>query len=671
MNGWQLQCPSNPDSSVAGSAGTFGQLASLLQSDGIPVAFFNNCVYGQDVPIEVLAQQLNAYIATLSFSDGSPLTQLDLVAHSMGGLIARAYLAGLQSDGSVVPPLTPKVRKFIELATPNFGSFQAHLFTSTQTGEMLPGSPFLWNLATWNQRLDDLRGVDALAVIGNGGPIGTQANQSDGLVSLSSGSLGFTRPDARTRIVPYCHVPIAFPLTLFLTCTGAGIANVDGPSHLSAQVVRSFLAGTSDWMSVGTPPIQDPYLSRLGGIFFAASQTSGQTITDLTQASFAGTALSSGGATGAVFYNEFLSGSGTFQAVSTSLNAVNCGPFTEPAGFYTAYRCKSGPQISSVGPITAGSLARIVPSGGPITIGGSGFGTQCSSCKVVMNPGAVPLSVSAWTDQAVTASLPAYSGAIQIVVSASAGSDSITFVASAPTGSILLTSVTNSASSAPGAIAPGEIVTIKGSGLGPSTGVLFSVNPATGKVDTTLGGTRVSFGGIFAPITYASATQVNAIVPYEVAGQPQITMQVSYQGNSSAGTTLSVANASPAVFTFNSTGSGQAVAANQDYSYNGSSSPATAGSYVTIYFTGGGQTTPAGTTGGVNGSSLKNLATTTVTVGGIPATVQFSGAAPTFVDGVCQLNIQLSPNTPSGPAQPVVITIDGVSGPTTATLAVQ
>src|SRR6516162_8235529 len=36
MNGWQLSCPPNPDSSVAGSASTFGQLASLLQGDGVP-----------------------------------------------------------------------------------------------------------------------------------------------------------------------------------------------------------------------------------------------------------------------------------------------------------------------------------------------------------------------------------------------------------------------------------------------------------------------------------------------------------------------------------------------------------------------------------------------------------------------------------------------------------
>ncbi|MBV8845751.1 MAG: hypothetical protein JO307_23330, partial [Bryobacterales bacterium] len=271
MNGWQLSCPSNPDSTVAGSAGTFGQLASLLQSDGIPVLFFNNCVYGQDVPIETLAAQLNTYISTLTFTDGTAVTQVDLVAHSMGGLIARAYLAGLRSTGATFPPLLLKVRKLIELATPNFGSFQAHLFSSTQTSEMLPGSSFLWSLATWNQRRDDLRGVDALAIIGNAGAQ-PQSNASDGLVSLTSASLGFARTDERTRIVPYCHVTPSGLIVFAVACSGQGIADINSPSHLSAMIVRSFLADTPDWKSLGTPPSQDKYLSQQGGIYFAAVQ---------------------------------------------------------------------------------------------------------------------------------------------------------------------------------------------------------------------------------------------------------------------------------------------------------------------------------------------------------------------------------------------------------------
>jgi len=235
---------------------------------------------------------------------------------------------------------------------------------------------------------------------------------------------------------------------------------------------------------------------------------------------------------------------------------------------------------------------------------------------------------------------------------------------------ITISGVTNSASGQTGAVAPGELIAIYGSGLGPASGLPFTVDPVTGGVDTTLGGTRVLIGSVAAPITYASDGQINAIVPYEMAGQSQVTVEVQYQSRS-ASQTVSIANAAPGAYTLNSSGSGQAAALNQDYSINGPSKPAAKGSYVTIYFTGGGQTNPGGVTGSVTGSVLKWLTQgISVTVGNQPATVTFDGSAPTFVDGVDQLNIQLSPNTPSG-AQAVVITVGGVSSPSTATISVQ
>jgi uncharacterized protein (TIGR03437 family) len=239
------------------------------------------------------------------------------------------------------------------------------------------------------------------------------------------------------------------------------------------------------------------------------------------------------------------------------------------------------------------------------------------------------------------------------------------------TGSAMfLTSLTNSASGAGGAIAPGELVTIKGGMLGPATGVSFTTNP----VATMLGGTQVSFGGLAAPIVYASATQINAIVPWEVAGQSQVNLLVQYAGASATIPAVPVANAAPGVFTFDSTGVGQAVAANQDYSYNGPTNPAEAGSYVTVYFTGGGVTNPPGVTGSVSGTVLRYLTqfpSVTATVGGVPATVTFAGAAPGLVDGVCQLNIQLSASTPAGNALPLVIAVGGQRSTAAATLSVR
>ena len=236
---------------------------------------------------------------------------------------------------------------------------------------------------------------------------------------------------------------------------------------------------------------------------------------------------------------------------------------------------------------------------------------------------------------------------------------------------ITINSVTNAASSAGGPIAPGEIVSIKGASLGPAAGVQFAVDPGSGTVAPLLAGTRVLFGGFAAPILYASSTQVNAIVPYEIAGQSQIVVQVEYQGVMSTGMTLQVASAAPGLFTLNFAGSGQAAALNQDGVVNGPSNPAAKGSYLSIYFSGGGETSPPGTTGSVTGLTLKYLThNVSVTVGGQAATVTFAGAAPTLVDGVGQLNIRLAGNAQPGLAQPVVVTIDGIDSPATATLSI-
>jgi uncharacterized protein (TIGR03437 family) len=247
----------------------------------------------------------------------------------------------------------------------------------------------------------------------------------------------------------------------------------------------------------------------------------------------------------------------------------------------------------------------------------------------------------------------------------------LTVIASSPPA-VAVSSIVNAASGSEGAIAPGQIVTIKGTGLGPVSGVSFSVSQSTNTIATTLAGVRVLFGGVPAPITYASSGQINAIVPYEIAGRTIVPFQVEHQGGVSAGQNLLVAPAAPAAFTFNSTGTGTAVAANQDGSFNGPTNPAVKGSYLTIYFTGGGQTNPAGATGTVTGAVLKRLQqVTTVTVGGETATVLFAGAAPGLVDGVGQLNIQLSPNTPSGSVVPLVIRVGSAESSGTAFISVR
>ena len=496
LNGFQAVC-TDTASTLTASVDTFGEFASLLQADGAAVAFFNNCTYG-DISIEQLAGQLNNYIAGLQYTDGTPVSQVDLVAHSMGGLIARAYLAGKgQSSGVFSPPASPKVRKLVEIATPHFGSFQAGDI-GTQESEMARGSQFIWDLATWNQGQDDLRGVDALAIIGNAGTYGSTNNASDGVVSLTSGSLGFAQPDQRTRVVPYCHVTPGFLTGLGMSCyNNQGIADINDPSHLSAQIVRSFLADTAAWQSVGTTPAQDQYLSKYGGMVVDDVNSSDQYVTPPSV--LWGSVPLTAGAAGHLYYDDMVSGTGSF-AFGTS----TCGPFTEPTGFYSAVRCKIAPAVYSVGPLLS-VPGRVVQAGTMITIAGVGFGAQrCSACQVLAAPpgsttGYV-LPVSSWTDQAISASfMPAtmpnltIPGLVTIYVQLSSSAwDSINIMAaSASTIAVAPTSL-QFAYTVGGAVPASQSTQITSSGGGTLTwsalasAPWLSVAPASGTAPSTV-----------------------------------------------------------------------------------------------------------------------------------------------------------------------------------------
>lgn len=233
----------------------------------------------------------------------------------------------------------------------------------------------------------------------------------------------------------------------------------------------------------------------------------------------------------------------------------------------------------------------------------------------------------------------------------------------------LIGAVTNAATNQTGAVAPGELVAIYGSGLGPAQTVPFQVNGA-GLVDTQLAGTEVLFNGVAGPVIYTSATQVSAIVPYGVSGN-SVQMVVQYQGLSTAPVSVPLAATAPGIFSADGSGRGGAAARNQDGSLNNSGSPAAGGSIVTFYATGEGLTAPAGVDGKIAGGVLpKPIATVTVTIGGVPATVQFAGGAPNGVAGVMQVNVTVPSLLPPGSAA-LSITAGAASSPPGVTLAVR
>lgn len=208
-------------------------------------------------------------------------------------------------------------------------------------------------------------------------------------------------------------------------------------------------------------------------------------------------------------------------------------------------------------------------------------------------------------------------------------------------------SVVNSASSVGGSIAPGEIVTIYGSGLGPAAPV--SAKPdANGNFNTQpLAGTTVSFGGLNGVVLYTSATQVSAIVPYgvQVAVNYNTDVTVTYQSQSFTAAGLPVAGSVPGIFTANSAGFGEAAAVNQNGTINSPANPAKLGSIISVYVTGEGQTNPAGVDGKAAVQPFPQpVLPITATMAGQQVGVAYAGGAPGYVAGLMQMNLQIPAN---------------------------
>ncbi len=150
-------------------------------------------------------------------------------------------------------------------------------------------------------------------------------------------------------------------------------------------------------------------------------------------------------------------------------------------------------------------------------------------------------------------------------------------------------------------------------------------------------------------------------IPWEFEGLNNVAMKVSLGDFSSAVYDVQLATTSPAAFERNDA-SGRLMAAVVDPTLGvvETGNPTPKGSTVQIYCNGMGPVDTPQSSG--EPSSTQSLSRTrdlpTVTIGGRPATVQFSGLAPGFV-GLYQVNVDVPQDAPSG-AQPVVITIRGV-----------
>lgn len=232
--------------------------------------------------------------------------------------------------------------------------------------------------------------------------------------------------------------------------------------------------------------------------------------------------------------------------------------------------------------------------------------------------------------------------------------------------------VVNGATFESGPVAPGEIVSLFGSATGPPTAAgLQLTNPRL--VSNSLQGVQVYFDGVPAPVLYASAGQVNVVVPDAIANQSTTQLQLEYLGVLSNPVTLRVASTAPGVFSITGSGQGPGAILNaRDGTVNSAVNPAARGDWVSIFATGAGVTTPASIDGFVASAPLPvPTAAVSVAMGGFPCQVNFVGAAPGLVSGVLQINAQVPAGVSPGNAVPVQLSIGTANSLPSVTLAVQ
>jgi uncharacterized protein (TIGR03437 family) len=252
-----------------------------------------------------------------------------------------------------------------------------------------------------------------------------------------------------------------------------------------------------------------------------------------------------------------------------------------------------------------------------------------------------------------------------------------------------LTSIQDAASYQSGPIAPGSWIAVYGSNLTDTTqgndGTNFpfatcsacnvlnqplpmGIDGAAFSFDTP--GQTLSVPGRF---SYVSPGQLNVQIPWELTGQTTATVKSIVNYTYSPEVTFTFAEYSPGFYQV-PIGSANAAGENPDYSIVTEGNPATRGSYVQLFMNGLGPVNctagapyctssnqPADGLAAPSTQLAKTMATPTVTIGGQPATVLFSGLAPGFAS-LYQVNVDVPSNIATG-RQPITFTIGGVTAP--------
>jgi len=217
-----------------------------------------------------------------------------------------------------------------------------------------------------------------------------------------------------------------------------------------------------------------------------------------------------------------------------------------------------------------------------------------------------------------------------------------------------LLGVANAAgNTAAGVVAPAELVSLYGTGLGPATPLNAQV--VGGVVQNTLGGYQLLFNGVAAPLLYIGANQINAVVPHEVSGQDAVSVTLVTPTGTFPLADVYVRPSEPEIF--HDPVSGYVVAINQDGTLNSGTNPAHAGEVVSVWGTGSGVPVyglfpvdgiVVPLSGGIVGQPALPFSVIAgyLNDGAESLEVDYAGASPGEVFGLLQVNFRIPPSLP-------------------------
>jgi len=227
--------------------------------------------------------------------------------------------------------------------------------------------------------------------------------------------------------------------------------------------------------------------------------------------------------------------------------------------------------------------------------------------------------------------------------------------------------ILNAASGVAG-IAPGAWISIFGTNLSPSTYTLSSSDLVSGYLPTTLQGVTVMIDGKLAYPDYLSPTQLNVLMPAD-SNTGTVSVVVVNANGTSAAVSVTLQAILPGLFVQNNYA--LAVRPSDSTIINGTgaaasgyttSASAKVGDVLEIFGNGFGPTNPSPTAGLVFSGAYPTTNTVTVSIGGIAATVLWSGL---IAAGLYQINITVPTGVKVG-SNVVIATVGGYSSPSTA-----